>query len=62
MSIFSLGLRFSSNAQALSKSASKGNGKALEREALNRVAAYFMFAITIAVLIYGIYLVIPHAK
>jgi hypothetical protein len=56
---FSLGVRFLTNSENLVKSAKKGNADAIRKEALNRMAAYVLFALCSMALLYGIYLVIP---
>lgn len=56
---FSLGVRLLTNAQNLVPQAKKGKKNAVQSEALNRIAAYMLFAICFSALLYGIYLVIP---
>ncbi len=62
VSIFSFGIRLLMHTRVITQSVINGSTKEVGREALYRIAAYLLFAITIAVLIYGIYLVIPQAK
>lgn len=56
---FSLGVRFLTNSENLVKLAKKGDTRAIRKEALNRMAAYVLFALCSMALLYGIYLVIP---
>lgn len=57
--IFSLGVRLLENAQNLVARTTKGNREAIRNEALNRMGAYVLFAVTFLALLYGIYLVVP---
>lgn len=59
VSIFSLGIRFITNAQIHVKKATKGKAEAVRAEVLNRVASYALFAVSGLILLYGIYLIIP---
>jgi len=57
--LFSLGVRFSTNADHVKGKASKGDAKALRLEALNRSVAYALFALSFGAVIYGVLLIIP---
>lgn len=59
VSTFSLGVRLLTNAQNLVSAAKKGKKRAVQGEALNRIASYMLFALCSAALLYGIYLAIP---
>lgn len=59
VTIFSLGVRFMTNAQIHVKKATKGKAEAVRAEIFNRVAAYALFAVSGLILLYGIYMIIP---
>ena len=54
--VYSLGVRFLTNAQNQESAAKKGNAKAARSELLNRIAAYALFALSAAVLAYGVFI------
>lgn len=54
--VYSLGVRFLTNAQNQEAAAKKGNAKAARSELANRIAAYALFALSAAVLAYGVFI------
>ncbi len=60
VSVFSLGMRALSNAEFVSESAKKGDLASLRKESASRAAAYALFAISAAAVVYGIYLIVPY--
>lgn len=54
--VYSLGVRFLTNAQHFESSAKKGNAKAARNELVNRIAGYALFALSAAVLAYGVFI------
>jgi hypothetical protein len=54
--IYSFGVRFLTNAQNLEAAAKKGSAEAARREFVNRVAGYALFALSAALLIYGVFI------
>lgn len=59
---FAGGVRLLTNANHLVPKAKKGKASASQQEAINRIGAYLLFAVCVAALIFGIYLIIPVAK
>ena len=60
VALFSLGVRLLTTAENLVGKTKKGNQKAITVEALSRTGSYVLFALCLAALAYGIYLVIPY--
>jgi hypothetical protein len=60
VSMFSLGMRWLTNARHYVSSSKKGSAKAIRAEVLNRSGAYIMFTLCATALIYGIYLIVPY--
>ncbi len=56
VTVYSLGVRLLTNAQAQTAAAKKGDAKAARSELLNRVSAYSLFALAAVILAYGIFL------
>ncbi|MEY4491879.1 MAG: hypothetical protein RL085_290 [Actinomycetota bacterium] len=54
--VYSLGVRFLTNAQHQEAAAKKGNAKAARSELANRIAAYALFALSAAILAYGVFI------
>jgi hypothetical protein len=54
--VYSLGVRFLTNAQHQEAAAKKGNAKAARSELANRIAAYSLFALSAAILAYGVFI------
>ena len=54
--VYSFGVRFLTNAQHFESSAKKGNAKAARNELVNRIAAYALFALSAAILAYGVFI------
>ncbi|MFM1846167.1 MAG: hypothetical protein RIS19_640 [Actinomycetota bacterium] len=59
VALFSLGVRFLTNAQNIAPSARAGDSRAQQSEALNLIGAYVNFAVCVCALAFGIYLIIP---
>jgi len=60
VAVFSLGMRWLTNARHLVPAVKKGKTKAVRAEVLNRAGAYIMFTICATGLVYGIYLIVPY--
>lgn len=56
VTVYSLGVRLLTNAQAQTAAAKKGDSKAARSELLNRISAYALFAGAAVILAYGIFL------
>jgi hypothetical protein len=54
--VYSFGVRFLTNAQNQEAAAKKGDSKAARSELANRIAAYALFALSAAVLAYGVFI------
>jgi hypothetical protein len=54
--LYSLGVRLLTNAQHLASKAIKGNKSAADRELLNRIAAYSMFALSAVVVGWAVFM------
>jgi hypothetical protein len=60
VALFSLGVRLLTTADNLVSATKKGNQRAISTEALSRTGSYVVFALCLAALLYGIYLVVPY--
>ncbi len=52
--LYSLGVRFLTNAQHLTAKAAKGNKQAADRELVNRIVSYALFAASFAAMAWGV--------
>jgi hypothetical protein len=60
VSLFSLGMRWLTDARHLVSSSKKGNSSALRNEVLFRSGAYILFTLCACAVVYGVYLIVPY--
>lgn len=59
VSLYSLGVRFVTDAELLAPLAAQGNSKAVRKESVFRSVAYICFTLCAIAVLYEIYLIIP---
>lgn len=59
VSLYSLGIRFLTDAQALMAEAATGNSSAIRRESIYRSIAYVCFTLCAIAVLYAVYLIVP---
>ncbi len=59
VSLYSLGVRFVTDAELLAPKAAKGDGSAVRKESFFRSIAYICFTLCAIAVLYEIYLIIP---
>lgn len=59
VSLYSLGIRFLTDAQALMEAGAQGDRSALRRESLFRSVAYVCFTLCAIAVLYAVYLIVP---
>lgn len=59
VSLYSLGVRFVTDAELLAPQAAKGDSKAVRKESIFRSVAYICFTLCAIAVLYEVYLIIP---
>lgn len=59
VSLYSLGVRFVTNAELFAPKAAKGDAQAVRKESLFRSIAYVCFTLCALAVLYEVYLIIP---
>lgn len=59
VSLYSLGVRFVTNAELLAPQAAKGDGSAVRKESFFRSISYICFTLCAIAVLYEVYLIIP---